>query len=74
MSVAISQKNADRALDELTNLDRIIGELKKSDADKLQNEYDKLVEGLRRLERERANDERLANPVLPDQILQEVVP
>ncbi|CAI2349832.1 unnamed protein product [Caenorhabditis sp. 36 PRJEB53466] len=74
MSVAITQKNADTALSELSKLEAVVTKVKSSNADKLRNEYDRLVEGLRRTEKERANDERLANPVLPDQILQEAVP
>ncbi|PIC41192.1 hypothetical protein B9Z55_008698 [Caenorhabditis nigoni] len=74
MSVAISQKNADRALQELQNLEQVVGRIKSANSEKLQNEYDKLVEGLKRAERERANDERLANPCIPDDILKEAVP
>ncbi|VDN06675.1 unnamed protein product [Thelazia callipaeda] len=37
-------------------------------------EYERLVEGLRRVEEDRMNDQVLANPVLPDMILQEAVP
>ena len=74
MSVAISQKNADRALQELQNLEGVVGRMKSANSEKLQSEYDKLVEGLKRAERERANDERLANPCIPDDILKEAVP
>ncbi|CAO4368451.1 unnamed protein product [Caenorhabditis nigoni] len=74
MSVAISQKNADRALQELQNLEQVVGRIKSANSEKLQNEYDKLVEGLKRAGRERANDERLANPCIPDDILKEAVP
>lgn len=74
MSVVISQKSADKALSELSNVESVVRRVKEGNAERLQQEYEKLVEGLRRTERERANDERLANPVLPDQILQEAVP
>ena len=33
-----------------------------------------MVEGLKRVEQERLNDERLANPVLPQDILNEAIP
>ncbi|CAL2035080.1 unnamed protein product [Caenorhabditis brenneri] len=74
MSVAISQKNADRALQELQNLEGVVGRMKTANSEKLKTEYDRLVEGLRKAERERANDERLANPCIPDDILKEAVP
>lgn len=53
---------------ELQSLEGVVNRMKSSNSEKLQSEYDKLVEGLKRTERERANDERLANPVLPDQV------
>ncbi|CAB3402237.1 unnamed protein product [Caenorhabditis bovis] len=74
MSVAITQKNVERASNELGKLDNIVHHMRNRNAEKLKQEYDRLVEGLRRTERERANDERLANPVIPDQILQEAIP
>ncbi|PAV60069.1 hypothetical protein WR25_19555 [Diploscapter pachys] len=74
MSVAITQKNIDRAAGELVRLDEAVQQAKRENAARLQEEYEKLVEGLRKAERERANDERLANPVLPAEILNEAIP
>ena len=48
--------------------------LKESDATKLRQEYERLVEGLRDANVQRETDVILANPVLPDEILQEAVP
>jgi DNA excision repair protein ERCC-2 len=59
--------------------------MKKTDAEKLQNEYQKLVEGLREADQAREEDTFMANPgivfsratltvVLPDDLLKEAVP
>lgn len=49
-------------------------DLKSSDEAKLQNEYQKLVEGLRDVNEGREEDSFMANPVLPDDLLKEAVP
>ncbi|WKX99575.1 hypothetical protein Q1695_014449 [Nippostrongylus brasiliensis] len=74
MSVTITQKHTEKAAQELVQLDAAVQRMKAENSDRLQQEYEKLVEGLRRTEQERMNDERLANPVLPDAILNEAVP
>jgi len=48
--------------------------MKKTDAEKLQNEYAKLVEGLREADQAREEDIFMANPVLPDDLLKEAIP
>ncbi|ETN76332.1 DNA repair helicase [Necator americanus] len=74
MSITISQKQTEKAVQELATLDSAVQRMNSGNSERLRNEYEKLVEGLRRSEQERANDERLANPVLPDAILREAVP
>ncbi|KAE9418951.1 hypothetical protein Angca_008137, partial [Angiostrongylus cantonensis] len=74
MSVTITQKHTEKAVQELVKLDSAVQKMKAENSERLQNEYQKLVEGLRKSEQERMNDERLANPVLPDAILHEAVP
>uniref|UniRef100_A0A158P9G9 General transcription and DNA repair factor IIH helicase subunit XPD n=1 Tax=Angiostrongylus cantonensis TaxID=6313 RepID=A0A158P9G9_ANGCA len=74
MSVTITQKHTEKAVQELVKLDSAVQKMKAENSERLQNEYQKLVEGLRKSEQERMNDERLANPVLPDAILHESVP
>ncbi|XGW18812.1 hypothetical protein V3C99_002981, partial [Haemonchus contortus] len=74
MSITITQKHTEKAVQELVKLDSAVQRMKSENSERLQNEYERLVEGLRRSEQERANDERLANPVLPDAILHEAVP
>lgn len=44
--------------------------IKDTDARKLQNEYQRLVEGLREANVARASDIVLSNPILPDEVLQ----
>jgi DNA excision repair protein ERCC-2 len=48
--------------------------MKLSNSEKLQNEYSRLVEGLRVAHQARQNDELLTNPVLPNDVLQEAIP
>jgi DNA excision repair protein ERCC-2 len=58
--------------------------MKKTDKEKLQNEYQKLIEGLREADQAREEDSFMANPgslfpslanlVLPDDLLKEAVP
>lgn len=52
----------------------IIGRIKKTDAQRLKNEYTKLVEGLRDANAARDEDTFMANPILPDDLLKEAVP
>eukprot|EP00118_Oscarella_pearsei_P004864 m.21551 g.21551 ORF g.21551 m.21551 type:complete len:231 (+) comp28184_c0_seq7:946-1638(+) len=48
--------------------------LKEKDAERLQQEYQRLVQGLRETRLARETDVHMSNPVLPDDILQEAVP
>lgn len=69
----------------MNGLEKKIENMKKTDAEKLQNEYQKLVEGLREADQAREEDTFMANPgisllkldlmiVLPDDLLKEAVP
>ena len=48
--------------------------IKRTDATKLQDEYQKLVQGLQEQEVARDEDQWLANPILPEDILKEAIP
>ena len=48
----------------------LLASLKETDAARLQNEYQRMVDGLRDAQMKRENNQLLANPVLPDQILE----
>ncbi|KAI4142772.1 MAG: hypothetical protein LQ340_007229, partial [Diploschistes diacapsis] len=74
LSIDITEDSLRKATRGANNLERKIEEMKTSDAEKLQNEYSKLVEGLKDAEEARAEDTFMANPALPDDLLQEAVP
>lgn len=58
----------------IDDLDREIKRVKEENNERLQQEYEKLVENLKKVEEERAIDRAWANPVLPNAILEEAVP
>ncbi|KAF8709211.1 DNA repair helicase, partial [Rhizoctonia solani] len=66
--------NIEAAARSVTRLGEKIDEIKATDANRLQEEYEKLVEGLQETENDRAEDVVMANPVLPDDLLKEAVP
>ena len=74
LSIDITEDSLRKATRGATNLEQKIEEMKASDEDKLQNEYAKLVEGLREADEDRAEDRFMANPTLPDDLLKEAVP
>jgi len=74
LSIDLSEDSLRKATRGAGNLERKIEEMKSSDADKLQSEYSKLVEGLQQAEQAREEDQFISNPVLPDDLLKEAVP
>lgn len=74
LSVKISRRTLDRSHTNVESLARTVKNLKLRDADKLRQEYNRLVQGLRDASVARETDVVLANPVLPDEILEEAVP
>ncbi|KAJ9199291.1 hypothetical protein DTO164E3_4603 [Paecilomyces variotii] len=74
LSIDLTEDSLRKATKGASNLERKIQEMKSTDAEKLQNEYSKLVEGLREAEEARDEDQFMANPVLPDDLLKEAVP
>ncbi|THX31269.1 DNA repair helicase RAD3 [Aureobasidium pullulans] len=74
LSIDITEDSLRKAGRGAANLERKISEMKTTDAAKLQNEYSKLVQGLR--DADEANDEGafMRNPALPDDLLKEAVP
>ncbi|XP_042296844.1 general transcription and DNA repair factor IIH helicase subunit XPD isoform X2 [Sceloporus undulatus] len=74
MGVNITRKMLDRCQGNVATLQTAIQNIKETDAQKLKEEYRRLVEGLREANVARETDVYLANPVLPDEILQEAVP
>lgn len=74
LSIDITEDSLRKATRGAENLDRKITEMKSTDAEKLQNEYAKLVEGLREAGEARDEEAFIANPALPDDLLKEAVP
>lgn len=90
LSTDITEDSLRKATRGAQNLERKIAEMKDSDADKLKNEYAKLVEGLRDADEAREEDAFMSNPgndikiprnkkltsilALPDDLLKEAVP
>ncbi|KAK8206655.1 TFIIH/NER complex ATP-dependent 5'-3' DNA helicase subunit [Zalaria obscura] len=74
LSIDLSEESLRKATRGANNLDRKITEMKSTDAAKLQNEYAKLVEGLREADEARDENAFMANPALPDDLLKEAVP
>ncbi|KAM7448822.1 General transcription and DNA repair factorIIH helicase subunit XPD [Porites harrisoni] len=74
MSVTISRRTLDRSHANVESLARTIKNIKERDANRLREEYNKLVQGLRDASAARETDTVLSNPVLPDEILEEAVP
>lgn len=74
MSVTMTKRTLDRCQDNLHSLKRIVTKVKETNADQLREEYEKMVQGLKNAQQLRENDMVLANPVLPDEILDEAVP
>ncbi|KJE90279.1 hypothetical protein CAOG_08527 [Capsaspora owczarzaki ATCC 30864] len=74
MSVEITKRTLDNSTRNLNALASTISEIKQTDTARLQDEYTRLVQGLREANTARETDLVLANPVLPDEIMQEAVP
>ncbi|MEQ2278366.1 General transcription and DNA repair factor IIH helicase subunit XPD [Xenotaenia resolanae] len=70
MSVNITRRTLDRCQNNVDTLQNTIHKIKETDAAKLREEYRRLVEGLKEANVARETDIYLANPVLPDEILQ----
>ncbi|QQP36691.1 TFIIH basal transcription factor complex helicase XPD subunitlike [Caligus rogercresseyi] len=71
MSVKLTRKIMEKASASIQILEGEINRQKEQDSVRLTEEYNKLVEGLRKAQNERENDVILSNPILPDHVLQE---
>ena len=74
LSIDLTEDSLRKATRGANNLEKKITEMRTSDAEKLQSEYSKLVEGLRDADVARDEGQFMSNPVLPDDLLQEAVP
>ncbi|CAI7837339.1 unnamed protein product, partial [Closterium sp. NIES-54] len=74
LSVNVRQQTIDGAHRNLARLNTTIERFKATDAERLKEEYRRLVDGLAQRGNLAASDMWLANPLLPADILQEAVP
>ncbi|SMY25734.1 unnamed protein product [Zymoseptoria tritici ST99CH_1A5] len=74
LSIDLTEDSLRKAARGASNLERKITEMKDTDAEKLQNEYAKLVEGLREADEARDEGAFMSNPALPDDLLKEAIP
>ncbi|KAH6678958.1 hypothetical protein F5X68DRAFT_213075 [Plectosphaerella plurivora] len=74
LSTDITEDSLRRAARGATNLEKKISDMRETDQQQLQNEYQKLVEGLRDADEARQEDAFMSNPALPDDLLKEAVP
>lgn len=74
LSIDISEESLRKATRGAANLERSIEEMKRTDEKKLQDEYQKLVQGLQSADEARSEEAFMASPILPDDLLKEAVP
>lgn len=74
LSIEIGRRSLTAATRSLQRLEERVEEVRRRDAGRLQEEYERLVEGLQRTGAARMADTVMANPVLPDDLLEEAVP
>ncbi|BFZ56182.1 TFIIH/NER complex ATP-dependent 5'-3' DNA helicase subunit [Savitreella phatthalungensis] len=74
LSIDLTDDSLRRATRSVNQLDSKITDMKETDAEKLQNEYQRLVEGLRDADAAREEDAFMSNPALPDDLLKEAIP
>lgn len=74
LSLYLTDDTLKRATRGANKLADAVDEMKAQDNEKLRDEYQKLVEGLRQNEIAREEDQFMANPVLPQDLLDEAIP
>ncbi|KAI6781986.1 DNA repair helicase-like protein [Emericellopsis cladophorae] len=74
LSTDITNESLHKATRGAQNLERKISEMRDTDQEQLQTEYQKLVQGLRDADEARQEDAFMANPALPEDLLKEAVP
>ncbi|CAH8528978.1 unnamed protein product [Dicrocoelium dendriticum] len=74
MSCVLTRRSLEKATSALVRLTERVKDVKEHNAERLKDEYRRLVEGLRQARMSKETDVVLANPILPDEILQEAVP
>lgn len=74
MSLSINKRLLQKCGENLDSLNTHVKKMKETDQERLTNEYKRLVEGLKEAQIARETDLSLANPILPQDVLDEAVP
>ncbi|XP_017126017.1 general transcription and DNA repair factor IIH helicase subunit XPD [Drosophila elegans] len=74
MSVKINRRTVERSTNALNQLTKLVQDIREEDTNRLNEEYQRMVQGLKDASVQRDTDMILANPVLPKDVLSEVVP
>ncbi|KAK5988717.1 General transcription and DNA repair factor IIH helicase subunit XPD [Cladobotryum mycophilum] len=74
LSTDITEDSLRKATRGAQSLERKIADMRETDQEQLQSEYEKLVQGLREADEARQEDAFMANPALPEDLLKEAVP
>ncbi|KAL7419708.1 TFIIH/NER complex ATP-dependent 5'-3' DNA helicase subunit [Cryptotrichosporon argae] len=74
LSIDLTRPMLESAARSVAKIGDKVDEIKRTDAQKLQDEYEKLVSGLQEANDRREEDDMLASPVLSDDMLNEAVP
>ncbi|KAJ2757173.1 TFIIH/NER complex ATP-dependent 5'-3' DNA helicase subunit [Coemansia pectinata] len=74
LSIDLNQRTLRASTDSVERLTERVEEMKSQNSEKLRDEYERLVDGLRDALAAREEDLILANPILPDKVLHEAIP
>ncbi|CCG25132.1 Rad3 protein [Candida orthopsilosis Co 90-125] len=74
LSLDLTEDVLKRATRGANKLAEAVEDMKAKDSEKLQNEYEQLVDGLRQAEVEREQEMFMSNPILPQDLLDEAIP
>lgn len=74
MSLSLNKRLLQKAGENLEALNTRVKKLKEHDEERLKNEYQRLVDGLKEAQIARETEMALANPILPKDVLEEAVP
>uniref|UniRef100_A0A1A9V8C9 General transcription and DNA repair factor IIH helicase subunit XPD n=1 Tax=Glossina austeni TaxID=7395 RepID=A0A1A9V8C9_GLOAU len=74
MSVKINRRIVERSTNALNKLQKLVQDYRDQGASRLNDEYQRMVQGLRDASVQRDTDMILANPILPNDVLKDVIP
>lgn len=74
MSIKINRRIIEKSVNNLQSLEKSVGQMREADSRRLQDEYQRLVQGLREANVNRETDVILGNPLMPEEILNEIIP